>query len=234
MTKIATTTKHPSAGLPRILAIALLSGVAATLASCGTMKPSTETTASIPDDYRTRHPITIAEVRHSLEVPVASGDRNLTMAMRDAIRGFAQDYASTSSATVELALPEGGINDGAARKARSEIRRVLSDAGISTTRMVETSYRVTDSNASHPIRLSYIAITAVTDECGTWPKDLITDTEENKNWENFGCASQKNLAAQIANPMDLVAPRAMTPIDAERRSEVIRVYREGSSATATN
>ncbi|MBU2487688.1 MAG: pilus assembly protein CpaD, partial [Alphaproteobacteria bacterium] len=31
--------------------------------------------------------------------------------------------------------------------------------------------------------------------------------------------------AQIANPGDLIAPRGMTPIDAERRSTVIEAYR---------
>jgi pilus assembly protein CpaD len=216
------------AQISRMAALALVTALAGIVSGCGSMKPSREVTGSIPDDYRTRHPISIAEVRHTMDVPVASGDRNLNVAVRDAIRGFAQDYASTSSATMQISLPQGGINAGAAQHARAQIRKVLMDAGIPGARMIETTYPVTEPNASHPVKLSYVAITAMTNECGTWPKDLISNTEENVNYENFGCATQKNLAAQIANPMDLVAPRAMTPIDAERRSEVIRVYREGS------
>ncbi|MDE1996302.1 MAG: pilus assembly protein CpaD, partial [Rhizobiaceae bacterium] len=49
----------------------------------------------------------------------------------------------------------------------------------------------------------------------------------------FGCASQNNLAAQVANPTDLIAPRAMSPIDADQRSKVIDNYRNGTVATST-
>jgi pilus assembly protein CpaD len=51
----------------------------------------------------------------------------------------------------------------------------------------------------------------------------------NQNYYNFGCATQNNLAAQIANPEDLVAPRGMTPIDATRRNAAIKEYRERTS-----
>jgi pilus assembly protein CpaD len=70
-----------------------------------------------------------------------------------------------------------------------------------------------------------MAMTASTGECGRWPDDLLANTSENKHYANFGCASQNNLAAQISNPGDLIAPRGMTPIDAERRSTVIEAYR---------
>ena len=52
-----------------------------------------------------------------------------------------------------------------------------------------------------------------------------TEGWQNRSYWNFGCASQNNLAAQLDNPMDLVAPRAMTPIDAQNRSKVIQTYR---------
>ena len=71
-----------------------------------------------------------------------------------------------------------------------------------------------------------IAITAKAGPCGEWPEDLVANTMENRNYHNFGCATQANLAAQVANPMDLVQPRGMTPIDAEQRYLVIQDYRE--------
>jgi pilus assembly protein CpaD len=77
--------------------------------------------------------------------------------------------------------------------------------------------------------MTFVAVTALTGECGQWPTDLFGPTViDNTNWENFGCASQQNLAAQIANPSDLVGPRGMSPIDAEERAQVISVYRQGS------
>ena len=68
-----------------------------------------------------------------------------------------------------------------------------------------------------PFALSFVGVTAMTDQCGQWPEDLMMNSMANKNWHNFGCASQNNLAAQIANPNDLFTPRGETPIDAERR-----------------
>ena len=65
---------------------------------------------------------------------------------------------------------------------------------------------------------------AYTDRCGRWPED-IADTSENKQWENFGCSYQNNLAAQVSNPADLLGPRRQTEIDPENRSKVIDVYR---------
>ena len=108
---------------------------------------------------------------------------------------------------------------------RREIRGLFVAAGVPATRLVETSYLAESNGDAAPIRLSYHAITAKTAPCGNWPTDLVTNTSQNRNYENFGCASQSNLAAQIANPSDLIAPRNMSPIDATRRGQVIKDYR---------
>ena len=61
-------------------------------------------------------------------------------------------------------------------------------------------------------------------ECGHWPTNL-ADDPRNLPYPNFGCAQQHNLAAQIANPADLLGPRTM---DAGRRGAPRR-----SSSTST-
>jgi pilus assembly protein CpaD len=205
--------------LPAVLVLA-----AATLAGCATR--DTTTTASIPDDYRTRHPIVLTEAEHAFDVPVASGDRTLTMSMRDNIRGFAQDYASKSKGTVQIMVPRGSANAGAAAVLRKEIRATLVRAGVPNRHIIETAYPAVGQGDAAPIRLAFVSITAKTNTCGQWPEDLAVNTIENRQYYNFGCASQANLAAQIANPMDLVGPRGMTPIDAERRATAIQDYRD--------
>ena len=55
-------------------------------------------------------------------------------------------------------------------------------------------------------------------------------TSENKHYANFGCSYQNNLAAQIANPADLLGPRKQTPIDAENRGVVIDDYQTGRTS----
>ncbi|XUY26929.1 CpaD family pilus assembly protein [Agrobacterium sp. rho-8.1] len=190
-------------------------------------------TGAIPDDYRTRHPITLSEAQHSLDIPVSASDNRLTVGMADTIKGFAQSYTATSSGVVQIQVPTGSANSAAASILKRQIRSVLNSSGIASSKIVETHYSAAPTGDAAPIRLSFIAMTAMTGQCGQWPEDLSDNTYSNKNWYNFGCASQNNLAAQIANPMDLVGPRGMSPIDAERRSAVIGNYRAGKNTATT-
>jgi pilus assembly protein CpaD len=211
----------------RLLGIATAISAAALLTSCAA-RTDRVTTSSVPgsNDYRTAHPITLAEVQHTLDVPIGTGERKMTTPLRDLVRGFAQDYLALSKSTVSIAVPATSANAGAAHNVKGEIRKVLIDAGVKSNHIVLTSYDPADASASAPIRLTFVAVTAITGDCGQWPSDLFGPTiRDNTNWENFGCATQQNLAAQIANPADLVGPRGMTPIDAQRRAEVISIYR---------
>ncbi len=45
---------------------------------------------------------------------------------------------------------------------------------------------------------------------------------------NHGCATQRNLAAMVDNPADLVQPRGETPAYTMRRTTVMEKYRAGS------
>jgi pilus assembly protein CpaD len=80
-------------------------------------------------------------------------------------------------------------------------------------------------------------MSAVAGPCGLWPEDLgpsITNPSysENRSYYNFGCANQRNLAAMIDNPSDLVQPRPETPAYTARRTEGFEKYRKGNP-TAT-
>ncbi|HEV7307316.1 CpaD family pilus assembly protein [Ensifer sp.] len=193
------------------------------LASCGTR--DNLATGSIPDDYRTRHPIVLAESERTIDIPIASGDRRLTQGTRDVIAGFAADYRNASSGVVQIMMPRGAANSHSAQAMRRDIRSALVAGGVPAKRLLETSYDAGPYGDAAPIRLSYVAITAQTGPCGTWPEDMALNTMQNKNYYNFGCASQSNLAAQIANPTDLLGPRQMSPIDAEQRGQVIKDWR---------
>ena len=212
----------------RLVALGAL--VAAALAGCAR---DDTTTGSLPDDYRTRHPIVIAEAEQVLDVPVASGDRRLTQGALDVIRGFAQGYKGASTGVVQIMLPTGSPNAVAADYMRREIRAALVRGGVPANRLMEMHYQTAGPGDAAPVRLRYTAITAQTGPCGKWPSDLVVNTMENKNYENFGCASQANLAAQIANPMDLLGPREMSPIDAAQRDKVINDYRGINTGTPT-
>ena len=206
----------------KIAAAAMLAASAVLLSGCGN---SQLTTGSIPDDYRTRHPIVLAEGEHALDIPVASGDVRLSIGMKDTVKGFAQNFASSPAGIVQIQVPHGSYNSAAAQRLAGDIRRTLTTSGIRPDRILMSSYGASPSGDAAPIRLSYVTTKAMTSPCGEWPADLSDNTFGNRNWYNFGCASQNNLAAQIANPTDLIAPRGTTPIDATQRAKVISDYR---------
>tara|TARA_R110002020_G_scaffold285595_2_gene501130 strand:- start:12157 stop:12858 length:702 start_codon:yes stop_codon:yes gene_type:complete len=203
---------------PLLIAVSLLSG-------CAGWPGRSVTVGAVPDDYRTNHPIIVAEKERTVDLPVSTGDRKLTISMRETVRGAANNYRSSASGVIRIMVPVGSANAGAASVLSSQVADVLRKEGIPGDRILSSPYHVSSPNDAAPIRIAFMAITASTNECGRWPEDVLANSTENKHYANFGCATQNNLAAQIANPGDLIAPRGMTSIDAERRSAVIETYR---------
>jgi pilus assembly protein CpaD len=196
--------------------------LAASLAGCANR--DSITVGSVPDDYRTNHPIVIAERNQKIDLPVGAGDRGMTGAQRDALLGFLDGYDKSAAPALTIAMPAGSANEVAARAAGRDFARLAMAAGVKRNRIVMTSYQSAVPEASAPVRVAFVAVRAQTDKCGRWPDDL-TETSENKHYADFGCSYQNNLAAQVANPNDLIGPRKQSDIDAENRGAVIDVYR---------
>jgi len=218
---------NPDLRALRTIAAPLL--VAALVSGCAGWPGRSVTVGAVPDDYRTNHPIIVAEQERTVDLPVATGDRKLTISMRETVRGAAQAYTSSASGAIRIMVPVGSANAGAASVLSTQVADVLRSEGVPGDRILSSPYHVASADDAAPIRIAFMAVTASTGECGRWPEDILANDTENRHWANFGCASQNNLAAQIANPGDLVAPRGMTPIDAERRSTVIESYRVGGA-----
>ncbi|HJV43644.1 CpaD family pilus assembly lipoprotein [Caulobacter sp.] len=82
------------------------------------------------------------------------------------------------------------------------------------------------------VRVGFVRYEAEPPKCGqSW--ESLTATRDNKAYENFGCAVAANMAAQVADPEDLVRPRDMTPADADRRGVVLGKYRRGEVTSTT-
>ncbi|TIT02630.1 CpaD family pilus assembly protein [Mesorhizobium sp.] len=202
-----------------VLAIA----VAALLAGCA--KRDSITVGAVPDDYRTTHPIVIAEKIQKIDLPVGAGDRGMTGSQRATLLGFLDGYDKSAAPALTISIPSGSANEIAATAAGRDFARLAIASGISRNRIVVTAYQSLSAEASAPIRVAYVSVKAQTDRCGRWPEDLL-ETSENKHYADFGCSYQNNLAAQMANPADLIGPRKQSDIDAENRGEVIDVYRQ--------
>ncbi|MGB8817485.1 MAG: CpaD family pilus assembly lipoprotein [Rhizobiaceae bacterium] len=180
---------------------------------------------SIPDDYRTNHPISIAEQEEHLDVLVGASDRGISLAQRSVIEGFVAQYMANGSGPVQVMLPSHGTNAAAAKRVQSDVVAALRKGGVMSGHIITMSYAPPTSDGANPIRIAYRALAASTDKCGKWPEDLTQDTE-NKHYADFGCSYQNNLAAMIANPADLLGPRAVTQVDPAKRGNVIKKYQE--------
>lgn len=188
----------------------------------GCAKRDNFTVGSVPSDYRTAHPIVIAEKEQTLDIPVAAGADKLSNASISNVKAFASGFASSGSGTMIVLMPAGSPNASAAQYVQGQIVEALNDETSERVNVIVQTYDASQHGAA-PIRLSYRAIKASTNKCGQWTDDL-THTAENKNYADFGCSTQSNLAAQVANPGDFLGPRAESPIDAANRSKVIEAY----------
>jgi pilus assembly protein CpaD len=68
--------------------------------------------------------------------------------------------------------------------------------------------------------------------CGDFSESLAI-IWSNKPSPNFGCATQHNLAVMVADPHDLVAPKALEAGDARRSLTILEKYRKGDTTIAT-
>ena len=202
---------------------------------CGCNTDQQQVAPDVPTDYRLRHPITISESAHTLEVFIGSNRGALTPPQRADVLAFAQTWRREATGGVVVDLPVGTSEARSAAEAMREIGSILTASGVPPKGIMVRNYHPPQGDLA-PIRITYPKIIAQAGPCGLWPEDtgpsFNRDYFENQPPWNFGCASQRNLAAMVDNPADLVQPRSETPAYMMRRTTVLNAYRAGQP-TAT-
>jgi pilus assembly protein CpaD len=193
-------------------------------------------TASVPDDYRLRHPIVVQEADRSVVIFIGHARGGLSASQRADVMGLAQTWLAEGTGAITADVPIDTPNAKAAADSFREIQAMLSAAGVPPRGIVVHQYHPEDPRQMAAIRLNYPKISAVAGPCGLWPEDLGSSIKnksyfENKSYYNFGCAYQRNMAAMVDNPSDLVQPRSETPPYTTRRSEAFEKYRKGAPTT---
>jgi pilus assembly protein CpaD len=209
-------------------------GLAVMLGACQHTEPEFLAT-SYSDDYRLRHPIAIQEADRSIVVFVGQARGGLTAPQRSDVLGLAQLWLSEGTGAINVDVPVDTPNARAAAETFREIQATLTAAGVPPRGILMRKYRPEDPRHLPAIRLNYPKISAVAGPCGVWPEDIGPSIKnrsyfENKQYYNFGCANQRNLAAMIDNPSDLVQPRAETPAYTLRRTTSFEKYRKGTTS----
>jgi pilus assembly protein CpaD len=218
----------------RLLAIGarglMVAAIAAAVAGCNTT--AHDTTGSIPNDYRVRHPIAVKEGKHMLVLLVGAGRGGLTPVQRAQVLAFAQSWKREATGGVTIERPVGSANERAARDTLKEALSILVQAGVPNRGIGIRPYHAKGSRLP-TLRLNYPQMVAEAGPCGLWPDDLGASFDrkhfENREYWNFGCATQRNLAAMVANPADLVQPRAETPTYTAKRTFGTDKWRKGQS-----
>ena len=208
-----------------------LAGCAVVLAGCNTVQQ--EVTGSVPMDSRQRHPIVINEGPRTVELFIGDKRGTLNEEQRARVLAFAGDWHREATGGIRIDVPEGTGNAIAAAGAAQEARSILAAAGVPPQSVALHRSRPANPGKLATLRLHYPRMTADAGPCGLWPHDLgpTWDPEhyENREYWNFGCAQQRNLAAMVENPADLAGPRGETPAYTGRRSTALDKYRQGQS-----
>lgn len=202
---------------------------AAGLAGCSTAREPT-VTGSVPDNgYSTRHPILIKESIETMDVPVGSQSGHLTSRMANTVSAFGAEAMERGATGVTILIPSGSANETSADAMSRQIASALVSGGVPAKAISHQPYQVEANAADAPIRLAYPRVAAtVPHACGQWPEQMMIDNS-NRDYFNFGCAHQSNIAAMVVNPSDLVTPQGTTAVDANRRTRVLTNYRNGAA-----
>ncbi|NWG46290.1 MAG: CpaD family pilus assembly protein [Alphaproteobacteria bacterium] len=178
-----------------------------------------------------RYPIRLDPVIEQVSVEVRPETVSVSDADKERVRTLIADYKRRGSGPMAITAPSGTPNAGAAIGAVAELGTLLVEQGISPRGYKVIAYRPADLNSSPPVTVAYPRLEPSVRECGDWSANYAF-TPRNRQTPNFGCATQNNIAALLANPQDLVEPRASEPAYAGRRDTVLDNYRQGKP-TAT-
>ncbi|MDP3077876.1 CpaD family pilus assembly protein [Bradyrhizobium sp.] len=231
------TNTTPRDRLRTLRLLGALAGVSVALGAC-TYTGAEVVTASVPDDYRLRHPIAVQEADTSIVVFVGQGRGGLSSSQRADVMGLARTWIREGTGAIVVDVPIDTPNARSAASSARQIQATLAAGGVPSRGIRLNRYRPDDPRTLATIRLSYPKISAVAGPCGLWPEDLGPSVlnpgySENRQYHNFGCANQRNLAAMIDNPADLEQPRSETAAYTARRTEAFEKYRKGNSTATT-
>src|SRR5436190_9905670 len=118
MTSTGTVERHRAAR-----AVGALVGIAVALGACTYDREVV--TATIPDDYRLRHPIAVEEAKHSIVVYVGQARGGLSASQRADVMGLARTWVREGTGAIVADVPVDTPNARAAASAFREIQNVL-------------------------------------------------------------------------------------------------------------
>jgi pilus assembly protein CpaD len=191
-----------------------------TAGSCAVSNDGT----SITSDGAVNNPITVEPNYREIKLQYAgSGGLDVDEAIK--FDAFLDDYRAHGNGSLGISVPNGMPS----RTAITYFAERAAATGIPRDKILVSTHDV--RNGDYRVDVSYIAYTARVRECGDWSENL-SFSADNLTPKNFGCSVQQNIAAQVADPRDLLGPRRFDPADANRAITVITNYEQGKITSA--
>jgi pilus assembly protein CpaD len=176
-------------------------------------------------DPNVNHPITVEPNYHTIKLPYSSTETGLMPEDAAHFSVFVSEYLQSGNGAISISAPQGGDSNAAI----GYFGERLASMGVPRDRIL-----VGTRPGISGVELGYMSYKARVDSCkpgGDWSVDW-SDTASNEPTPAFGCSIQKNIAAMVSDPRDLVEPRTMDRSDAARRTTVLGHYEKGEITQA--
>ena len=160
-------------------------------------------------------------------IALAVHDTGLSPSQQAALYDLAGRYLASGVGSVRVEAPFG--DDPAAARQAWAARSALQSAGLPAERIVVASYAAPDPRA--PVLAGFETVRAAIPNCAV-ERGAMHGRFSNEASMGLGCAVNANLAAQIADPRDIVGHRATSPADSGRAAVVFDNYRRGEMTSA--
>ena len=175
----------------RLLTVAAFS----TLGACALTPNGTDDALSV----REAHPITVDQQAVALRIGVDGTRGGLDRSDLARIDALVSDYRTRGHGPITVTAPVGGDSDRAAQRTAADVRTALHAAGVPYDAMAGASVRTARADE---VIVSFQSYVATGPSCGAGGYS-VSRRLRNLRSEDFGCASQANLAAMISDPRDL-------------------------------
>ncbi len=177
-------------------------------------------------DYRAKYPI---RVESDLVQANFVGTDTGTLSLDELVQldMMVSDYLANGQKPILIVMPGSALEHS---NLASEIQRRALEHSLAKSEVLVGVDPQAAMNGQ--VTVSYLVHTAIAPDCGYFQTESAHDYN-NINTSNFGCSSQRNLAAMVANPGDLVASRTFTTRDAQRTVNIIQAYQAGANPQAS-
>ena len=160
-------------------------------------------------------------------IALAVRDDGLSANQQAALEDLASRYLLSGVGVVRVEGPSG--EDPAAARQTWAVRSALESAGLPADRIVVAAYAAPNPKA--PVLAGFETVRAVIPNCAAEPRAM-EGRFSNEASIGLGCAINANLAAQIADPRDILGHRPVSPADSGRAAVVFDNYRRGEQTSA--